>query len=272
MTVQTSVQTESGAATPPVLYELDICVAVNTPDKKLKNNIQSALARDLPTLSMRPVKDKKLAICASGPSLYRTWCGISEDTDVMALNGAYKFLLANGRTPNYFAMLDARACNTNFLETPYKETEFLLALQCAPEVFDALAEFNTTTYALYTPLCRRLTRKIPGLMNIGAAGTIGLSALSLAAVLGYRTVELHGYDSSFENEERRVVAQPQNDGEITMDIYVEDRRYRTTPAMAQQVKDFRGYLAAVTEAVPDFTVDLMSGGLLRDYLATGQCE
>lgn len=255
------------------LHDLLIVVTTNTSPAQIEANLETACVHPAPFLDVRPAIDRELWICASGPSLKEHWEKIPRDADILALNGAYRFLVENGRTPEYFAMIDARALNVNFLTNPQNKTEFLLSLQCHPSVYGCVVGKNISKFGLASPSCLAAMQK-HGLNEkaFGGGATIGLTALALAPALGYRRVVVTGYESSFPDGQRRVWEQPQNVGEILIDVWVEDRKYITTPALAAQVRDFRGLLAAVTEMFPGFELDLMSGGLLRDFLITGQQE
>lgn len=260
------------------LHDLKIVVTTNTKLEQIQSNIEKALRFRAPFLDVRTPNGRKLAICASGPSLARYWDQIDAKTSVLALNGAYKFLVEKGRVPDYFAMLDARPQNVNFLTNLQNQTEHLLALQCDPAIFQTFVDrfpedyaYRISKFALASPSCLKMVQEYdPKAIAFGGGATIGMTALALGAALGYRDVTLYGYESSFEGDNRRVWNQPQNIGEILIDVWVEDRKYITTPALASQVTEFRPFLAAVTEMFPDFEVKLMSDGLLRDYLAAGQ--
>jgi 2-polyprenyl-3-methyl-5-hydroxy-6-metoxy-1,4-benzoquinol methylase len=251
-------------ATPPALYALKLEMRVNASDQLIRSNLDNAKNLRLSELSQVPARDGTLAIVGSGPSLKTTWGHIPPDCDVMALNGAYRFLLENGRTPKYFAMLDARAVNTNFLQHIEPQTQFLLASQCHPDVFERLPD--ATLFHLMTEATESVFPDAD--LYVGGGGTIGLTALGLAFALGYRKVILYGYDSSFSGEDRHAAHQAQNAAENAIDVWVQDRVYRTTHAMAAQVMDFFPFLDAIRKAAPEFDIQLIGNGLFYDFVAT----
>lgn len=259
-----------GAGETPPLSILNLEMSVNTTDKQLRANLEYVKSLRLPEVGLIKPHDKVLAIVGSGPSLKETWRQIPPDCDVMALNGAYKFLLGNGRVADFFAMLDARECNTSFVEQLKDDTVFLLASQCHSSVFDAVMNGLTSSvpfvFHLTTPTAKAAFPEAE--LQVGGGGTIGLTALSLAIALGYRKVILYGYDSSFDGEATHAFNQPQNVGLNELDIWVQDRKYRTTHAMAAQTMDFFPFYEAIKKVAPEFEINLNGRGLFYDYIVT----
>lgn len=253
-------------ASPPALSILHLEMRPNTADSQLHANLEHVKSLGLPELKLFEAHDKTLAICGGGPSLKRNWQLIPPDCDVMALNGAYKFLRSKGRTALYFAMIDARAVNVNFFDDPAPETNFLLASQCHADVYAALSEMFVAVFHLATPSAQAAFPDAD--LYVGGGGTVGLAALGLAMALGYRKVILYGYDSSIENGDSHAFTQPQNEGQATIDAWVKDRKYTTTHAMAAQTMDFFPFYESIKKIAPDFQIQLIGSGLFYDYVAT----
>lgn len=249
-----------------ILAPLVLDLQVNASDTELLRNLHYAGALNLPYCDIAPARDRTLAICGSGPSLKRSWREIPTDCDVMALNGAYKFLLGCGRVPKYFAMLDAKPSNVNFVEAPHKDTYHLLASQVHPDVFEALKDYHRAVFHLNTPTTNLVFEN--DVTKIGCVYTVGLTALLLAGVLGYRKFILYGYDSSFENSESHALPQPQNAGVNTLEVEVAGRKYLTTHAMAAQTMEFFPTLKAMRTQWPDIDVQVIGDGLFYDYVTT----
>lgn len=257
-------------ATSPPLGFLQLEMTTNTTDKQLLSNLKATKERGLPELELADAHDRVLAIVGSGPSLRETYALIPPDCDVMALNGAYRFLCEKGRIPTHFAMLDARAVNTNFLENPKGETTFYLASQCHPDAFDALGECQdydlVKVFHLGTPTTRQVFPDSD--IYLGGCGTIGLTAIGLALALGYRTVILYGFDSSFSGDAAHCAPQAQNANQNTLEVWVQDRKYITTHAMAAQAMDFFPYYKELLRICPEFVIQLVGSGLFYDFIRT----
>lgn len=251
----------------PTLGILNLEMLPNVSDTELLANLNAWKELKPVVLRQSPAHKGVLAIVGSGPSLRRTAPGIPHDCDVMALNGAYKYLVDHGRVPTYFAMLDARACNVNFLERPHNDTgAFLFASQTDPKVAQRVPPQKQFIFHLGTPTTQKVFPDAE--FYLGGGGTIGLTALGLAYCLGYRTVILYGMDSSFEGDARHVLHQPQNDNMATIDVWVKDRKYTTTHAMASQVADFFAFRDALLKIAPEFQIHIIGSGLFYDFVTT----
>lgn len=256
------------------LLPLRVCNVCNTSDTTILDNIRSCLARGLPAVTPdAPLKDRPLVILASGPSGPKALDKVQNsgfEFDLMALNGAYNVALANGHVPDYFAMLDARAVNVNFLTDPRKETKFYLSSQCAPDVFETVRDYDVTVFHLNTPTARD-TVPAPAIFFGGNAGTIGSSAMALACVLGYRHIILLGYDSSLARSgASHSRYQPQNANQELIDVELDGRMYWTTPALADQVMTFFEWSNVLHATYPGLVIDTEGEGLFYDWIANNQ--
>lgn len=250
----------------PRLGLLQLEMRVNVTDKTLLTNLRSARVNGVPSIQLMDGNDKTLAICGSGHSLHNTYGLIPPDADVMALNGAYKFLRSKEIIPTYFSMLDARDVNVNFLENLHDDTTYLLASQCHPDVFAKLSGKIVGMFHLNTPMTKKVFPDAE--LHIGGGGTIGLTAIALAMAIGYRRVILYGFDSSLYGDAQHVQKQPQNEKDEYIDVWVEERQYKTTRAMASQVMDFFPFYDGIRDIYPDFKIDLIGEGLFYDFIVT----
>lgn len=253
---------------PPPLSILQLDMHVNVTDRQLRENLEHVKGLKLPELKLQDAHEKVLAIVGSGPSLKDTWALIPPDCDVMALNGAYRFLRSKGRIADYFAMLDARESNAEFLHSLDSTTTVLLASQCHRSAFAVSNACETLckVFHLATPTTRVVFPEQD--LYVGGGGTIGLTALGLALAMGYRKVILYGFDSSFEDGESHAQPQSQNANQATIDVWVQDRKYTTSHAMAQQTMDFFPFYEAIKKAAPEFEIHLNGRGLFYDYIVT----
>lgn len=256
------------------LFPLRVCNACNTSDTVVIENIRSALARGLPQHQTgHALKEKPLVILASGPSgrehLNRLMKSPLE-FDLMALNGAYNVALEEDAVPDYYAMLDARAVNVNFVDDPQHETQFYLASQVSPDVYEKLTDFDVTIFHLNTPACRE-TVPPPAVFFGGNAGTIGSTALAIAAELGYRHLILLGYDSSLTRDgASHSRFQPQNADQALIEVELDGRMYWTTPSLADQVSTFFEWSNVLHETYPGLVIDASGEGLFYDWVKNNQ--
>jgi len=188
--------------------------------------------------------------------------------DTMALNGAYKALQSIGVIPKYYAQLDARPVNVNFVTEPDENTTFLLASQCDPLMYEALRGQDIQVFHLNTPTTHAVFKGAD--IYFGGGSTIGTTAIGVAAALGYRSIGILGYDSSFRDGKSHILPQEQNATVATLPVWVDDKEYLTTPAMAKQVEEFRPWIKGLEAVFPDIDVRLFGEGLLYDYIIRGQ--
>ncbi len=248
----------------PALFAL----SCNTPDSKVIENIKASRERGLPFVTVAPVRDRGLVIMGSGPSLLSTYADLPPDCDIMALNGAYPFLLERGIEPKYAVCLDPKPSNVNFFAATAAKTYHLLASQCDPSVYDHLRERGVETVSFYMDgHSHQAVFKTDEVTAIAAFPTVGLTALVLAAVLGYRKLHLYGYDSSFgPGNIKHSRHQTQNEGCDTVQIEFKGKWYTTTPAMAQQVSNFLFLNGMLHKNYPDMEINLRGSGMFYDFV------
>lgn len=252
------------------LLQLEVVTTCNTSDEEIVANIRAS--KDRPGTkwleTLEPANTRTLMIVGSGPSAWKALDTLKQiDCDVMALNGAYNAMIEKGYpVPKFYAQLDARQVNVNFLRDPRKETQFILAAQVHPDAFDLLRDHNVLTFHLNTETEQKVFGGTEGLFFGSAGGTIGSTALALAAALGYRHLVLVGYDSSFDNGKSHMVPQPQNEGQTTLEVEFNGKWYTTTPTLAGQVNEFFAWNQALHNSFADVVVDLAGEGLFYDFV------
>src|SRR6202012_5422936 len=127
--------------------------------------------------------------------------------------------------PEMAAMIDKRAMG------------YVVASQCDPSVFDKLPMVNST---LFHPNVAGLAELLPkGTPLIGGGTTVGMQAMVVAYILGYRKIHLVGMDSSYRGSEGHAYPQALNDGDETIEVIVADQTFRAAPWMAQQAQEFQ---------------------------------
>ncbi len=255
------------------LRPIEFIPGCNTAPEVTRAQLLINIERDLPWLETQEPKKKALSIIGGGASLKHYVDFIDLDTDIMALNNSYAFLMERGVEPDYYMLLDAREENVDFLRTPAKKTKHLIAAQCHPSVFDALEGYDTTLYITTLPDVLELTKHIdkPKIQIAGGVGTVGIKALCMAYALGYRELYLYGYDSSYEDGAHHAFPQALNDNTSTIDIYLNGKKYVTSPTMAHQAAEFCSLAQGMVKHY-GFDINLRCSGLLPDLVAYSNAE
>lgn len=222
---------------------LEFEIAGNVTDKELTANVEYALKLLYETLS-KPIEahDGVLCIVGGGPSL-------ADDVEeirgrykggavIWALNNSFRYLRDNGIEAHAHVMLDAREKNAEFvLPSP---TTRIYASTVHPEVFKA-AKLCGGEILIWHPMIAGMLDKLgkkPAVL-IGCGNSVGLKAMGLSMVMGFRDVHLYGYDSSYRGDENHAYSQPLNDCERIIEVQVNGIKFKTAPWMAMQADEFK---------------------------------
>ena len=249
------------------LSHAELKKVINTAQEALFSNVRSACARNLAWFdAQNDEHDRHVAIIGGGPSVRRMLPEIfwrkSIGQDVWVLNNA-GVVLADLEIEAQL-LLDARPENLAFVR-PAKE--YLIASQCAPEVFEAAGTARTTLWHANSPGMAELLKDEKARVTylIGGGSTVGMNALALAISRGYRKIHLYGFDSSYDDDQHHAYPQTLNDSDPITDVLYGDKHYKCAPWMVGQANEF-AELAPGYEA--DGVVITVHGhGLLPDIAA-----
>jgi hypothetical protein len=219
-------------------------------------NVRANCDRDLPWFAghLGGAKQKKAAVLVCGaPSMRDCLPQIRAHRDrgcpIISVNNAWRFLRANGITPNAHVMLDARPDNAEFVRDAPEATHYFIASQCDAGVFEALKDRKVTLWhngigdgselrEILSPWWGEGPEQRPCLLVPGG-GTVGLRSLWLLAFGGYRTIHVYGMDSSYAGDEHHAYPQSLNDADRTLGIVLQAKTYRCALWMARQAEEFK---------------------------------
>lgn len=232
----------------------------NTPIATMFTNAVHNLKRDLKRVRETPAHGSRAIIVGGGPSLEHTYPDISKlGGTVFALNGAHDYLIARGVPVHYHVLLDAKQSNVVFVKHPRSYVTYLLAAQCHPDVFDALKYENVITWISCFDneqrdqmLAKEFSKQT--LMLVGGGATVGLKALNLAYLMGYRTFDIFGFDACYRGEENHAYRQSMNDGEERIVVTAAGRQFICAPWMAKQAVEFQKQMRQLLDERCNFTV------------------
>ncbi len=211
----------------------------NTEISTIAENIRHACSLDIPWLTSQPANDDMGAVLvAGGPSLADDIGKIRErakESVIIAMNGTADYLADHGITSDYQVIIDARERNRTFLERG-SANHLLLASQCHPSLFDMgpVTAFHIALndWDKFIPDGREATA-------IGGGHSVGLYAMSIAYTLGFRSLHLYGYDSSYRDGEHHSYTQAGNDNDPIIEAHVNGKTFKTTNWMVVQVNEFQ---------------------------------
>lgn len=217
------------------LEPVTFSATLNNSQETMLAQAHSNARRGLPWFEEKPENSRAVALVAGGPSLADEILRLRFlDADVVALNGAHDYLIDRGIVPKYAVVLDSREENAAFVRNPNPDTTYLIAAVCHPAVLDALAGHRVVLWA----------NDMDGLevdapVRVGGGATVGMKAMYLAYLDGYRDFHLFGFDSCYRDERNHAYPQPLNDGEARMAVHVAGRSFTCAPWMVKQAREFQ---------------------------------
>ena len=179
---------------------------------------------------------------------------------IVAIKGAYDWLMEEGIVPDTCIMVDPQANQTRYFTHLNKHTKYLIASQCHPKLFKHFSGYaGIRWHALSNVGENELLQKYPGPHVLVTGGTTsGLRGICLTYMMGFAHFHLYGFDSTGNSGVRGHVSH-----EKLVSVYVNDsnghpEEFRTTPAMAKQAEEFP-YLF---NALPGFKCHIYGKGLI----------
>jgi len=252
-----------GASMPLILPVHLIC---NTSDEAIYSNIRENSANQLNWVKCVDAHDGVAVLCGGGPSLADTldeirWQAAS-GAKVFAMNGAAKFLADNGILPDYQVLIDARI-ETADLIGPARN--HLFASQVHPECFKRMPSAQ-----LWHLQVGNIENEFPDYESayvlIGGAASVGNTATCLAYAIGYRNLQIYGYDSSHREGEGHAYKQPLNDGDPCAHVVFNGKEYIASLTMKLQAERFQETAKALQES--GCKIEVHGSGLLPDMWNT----
>lgn len=252
-----------GATMPLILPVHLIC---NTSDEAIYSNIRENSANRKDWVKCTDAHDGIAVLCGSGPSLADTLDDIkwlqASGAKVFAMNGSAKFLFDNGVMPDYQVMIDARI-ETADLVGPAKH--HLFASQVHPECFRRMPSAQ-----LWHLQVGNIENEFPDYEDayvlIGGAASVGNTATCLAYAMGYRNLQIYGYDSSHRNGTGHAFRQAMNDGEPCAHVVFNGKEYIASLTMKLQAERFQETSKALQES--GCKIEVHGSGLLPDMWNT----
>lgn len=232
---------------------LPVMKGVNVSHEAIWANIEANVSRELPRFLGAIPHGGTAVICAGAPSIRdeESQVGIRlharRGARIITVNNAWK-TLPKGLWPDAHVILDARPDNVTFLQEMVaaapngasQDTQFFLSSQCDHSLFAFLLGEGITPTLWHNAIGdgARMEALEPGAPQVPGGGTVGLRAIWLAAMSGYRNIHVYGMDSSYHGDVHHAYAQPLNDGEETVELVMGAKRYRCSRWMARQATEF----------------------------------
>lgn len=155
-----------------------------------------AVSRISKRLEAKPISDTdSLTIACYGPSLADTWQNIKPP--IITVSGALRYLTERGIVPEYHTDCDPRQHKVKHFCPPVDGVRYLMASCCHPDAWDALQGQDVTLWHAYSAdsTADWVRENDPRGILIRPGSTVGMAAIHVGGLLGYRHFEIHGMDS-----------------------------------------------------------------------------
>lgn len=184
-----------------VPYQL-VC-AVQTEQRH--SYMAKAMGHGFPMIKPVPIEDgRSISIVCYGPSLKDTWQDIKPP--MITVSGSLKFMQERGITPDYHVDVDPRKHKTNHITPPVPGVHYIMATCCHPDTWDILKGQKTSIIHAFSADDTKtwVAQNDPNGILIQPGSTVGMAAIHIGGLLGYRHFEIHGMDGSIRDGERHA--------------------------------------------------------------------
>lgn len=257
----------SSAAPPKIEWGL------NVPMVHVTANIEASIRRGIKQAVPCAPQDDPVALVLGGPSLEDTFPLLEQKhgggMKVISVNGTHNWLLERGIKPSAHIMVDARKSNARFVENWQPGTKYLIASQCHPWVFKALE--GADVY-MFHPIIKQTHGAIledyygDDCWITAGGSTVALRAFPLLSMLGFKYIEVFGFDSCYRDENHHAYEQDVNDDFPKAEITVAGRKFVCDGWMHSQADQF---LRMTQKLGDDYHLLVHGDGLISHLINTG---
>lgn len=233
------------------------------PADVLKSNHEESVTRRIKPfrsyLRGKSFKTKKAIICAAGPSIKHFVDYIKGlDGDIFSAK-TEKYLREHGISPKFDFHVDARDSEIKYIN-PHKDTTYLIATQCTPLVFDTLKD-----YTVYGVSCKLSGDWCPP-NTITSGANVTSQAIILAAEMGYKHIDVFGYDCSKADDQSHVIGSDLRPDKIWFEVGVVgcEKKFITNPEMLSHARE--SILVAQYVASKGIQLQVHGEGLVQEVL------
>lgn len=223
----------------------------------IRANVETNKENAIPAIKPVAAHTGVVCIVGGGPSLADDLVNLQfarhYGAEIWALNGVHDYLIDRRIIPDAMVMLDSRPENAGFVCKPHYAVQYMIATQCDPTVFAKLECYDVRKWTAWA-------WGIEDDVIIGGGATVGLKAMCLAYVLGYRRFKIFGFDSSYRATENHAYRQPMNDTEAMTDVVVQGERFTSAKWMVRQVREFQDQAKTLMDS--GCTIEVYGSGLL----------
>lgn len=204
-----------------VLDGIEMRGQINTSDETLLAQIQHSIRLGHPQVRPQPTQADRIVLVGGGPSLEDTFEDLKAlyfaGAKVVTVNGSYQWCLDRHIRPSAQIVLDARAENARFVSPLVPQCKYLLASQCHPDTWAAVAgRENVWIWHAVAPDNAQVKPVLDAYymgqwMPSPGGTTVVMRAITLLRAMGFARFDLFGVDSCVRGTQHHAYAQPEND-------------------------------------------------------------
>lgn len=257
---------------------------VNVEDATLLAHVAHSIRLGHPQAKQQAPNADRVVLVGGGASIR------AHEKDIVALvhagaklvtmNGSYHWCLERNLRPSAQVVLDARETNARFLDPPVPQCRYLLASQCHPATWAAVAG-RPDVWIFHAAGPDSLLKALLDGYYLGhwhgvvGGTTVATRALALFRLLGYLRFDLFGVDSCWLGEEHHAFPQVENDHDKRVTVKVtapgqaEGRTFVCSPAHLKQFEDFLQFVRVNGQ---HFLLNVHGDGMLAYAVRTGAAD
>lgn len=210
----------------------------------LKANVHANLSLGLNEVAPYEPQDTEISLLCGGPSL-NDFAGQIKGP-IVTVNGAYNWAIRNGLTPGLQVIVDAREFNARFTSPVVAGCKYAISSQCDHALVASLPKEQVLLWHGAGEEVQSWLREYDEARGqareyypVPGGTTVTLRALPLLAMLGFRKINVYGFDSCVRKGEHHAYAQEENDGDGLIPIEVDGKEFLCAGWMAKQAQEFQ---------------------------------
>jgi hypothetical protein len=243
----------------PYKYPMRSPMTLEVEIKQIENSIGKAPSYGFKRLVLEPLKAEWLSVVGFGPSLRDTWQQITHPC--ITMSGSHDFLLERGIVPDYHAQTDGREHQALFITKPEIGVKYLMATICAPQVFEQLRGFDVklwhNTHGQH--VIDWIGKNDLGSILVAGGSNIGLTAIHLGGILGYRKFRIFGMDGNYADGVRHAGKHHDPQPQKVMQREANGKMWSTSPQMWNACDEF----VKLKREQPDLQFEIHGDSLLK---------
>ena len=254
--------------------------SLNAKESDVVENIRKNLGLGLQEICPHETQETQVILLAGGPSLVEHEQEIIQRGKagelIVTTNGTYNWLIERGIRPAAQVMVDSRPFMKRFTEPHIDSCKYLMASQVDHEIIASLPKDQTYLWHCGdSDLVKDAVDKWTAENDtnrewwpVYGGTTVVLRALPLLAMLGFRKVEVFGWDSCLLGGKHHSYEQPENDGGIVFPVMVGGETFACNPWMIVQANELGKVVRSILGKIDGFEMAVRGDGLIAHMLKT----